>query len=655
MERRWQEKARRWPEKVRSRRSSGYTMFINNISKRIHHLTLKEAFEIYGNVVDVYIAYWNPARKMKRSTFAFVRFKTEGEAMKAVEKANGRLMDGFTIRVFMSRRSKNSNALETSHPVQKAGSDSKAHRPPLVLIDSRSYKEALLGSKKVASTPKGRNDGGTECLKASSDDTNITVITMDKAVNDLKDSLVNKDMVIVDKEKDKWRKRCLVGVIKSMYNLEIVQDAFRSDGIEVKVCPWHSLLVVLQFSDLETMGRVWNRRGELLDMWFSELEKLKGFDGKRRIKVWAILEDVPLQVWNENFFMELGSRWGMVVKIDEETLQRDRFDEARLLISVQRVSCIPERLTITVNGRRQAVRIRTAEYDGDRTFIDGISPFDRSEMERNEASPANPGNIDAFKVHSVSKTMVGGVQDSEKIMESLNEDDVALCHVNVDKQIIPSETSGVGLYEVSVISDSGPVGQLKSGVGVNQVEVIGPSISNGSKLLEVPVLGPADVDGPFTGEVASTPHGLRMLSQKDTCLSKIRKDGWRYGVDRNDGRKSALSVKKKSKINAKGNKRKRRKAAKVLPLADSQALGLPCVDSSPNLAGKSQPISEAKETLEVCRKMGVEFDADESLVLRRFEELEGHLDCQKWRVNRCRGFLCEIVVYNKLLLSYMEC
>ncbi|GMI93741.1 hypothetical protein HRI_003043400 [Hibiscus trionum] len=89
-----------------SKHRQGFTVFINNVSKRIHYATLKEAFNIYGEVLDSYITYRSLARKRSQTTFAFIRFKTQAGAKRAIDKGDGRMMDGFKVRVYPEKTGK---------------------------------------------------------------------------------------------------------------------------------------------------------------------------------------------------------------------------------------------------------------------------------------------------------------------------------------------------------------------------------------------------------------------------------------------------------------------------------------------------------------------------------------------------------------------
>ncbi|XVF15143.1 hypothetical protein REPUB_Repub09cG0124200 [Reevesia pubescens] len=71
----------------------------NNLSCRISNEALREAFNVYDRVVEVYISYFSKLGKVRPFTFAFVRFKFEYELTKAIEEGNYRRMDGRLIRV----------------------------------------------------------------------------------------------------------------------------------------------------------------------------------------------------------------------------------------------------------------------------------------------------------------------------------------------------------------------------------------------------------------------------------------------------------------------------------------------------------------------------------------------------------------------------
>ncbi|XVF13303.1 hypothetical protein REPUB_Repub08aG0197100 [Reevesia pubescens] len=69
-------------------------------------MALWEAFSQYGKVMDVYISFYDRAGKARVATFAFVRYKSRTEMVKAIFEGSNRKMDGRFIRVKEALRHK---------------------------------------------------------------------------------------------------------------------------------------------------------------------------------------------------------------------------------------------------------------------------------------------------------------------------------------------------------------------------------------------------------------------------------------------------------------------------------------------------------------------------------------------------------------------
>ncbi|KAK9015746.1 hypothetical protein V6N11_006840 [Hibiscus sabdariffa] len=135
--------SRRSLVKARHHRA-GVAIFVDFVSKRIHPTALEEAFEEYGRVLDVYVAYNNLRRLKKNYTFAFVRFCSLEEALKAVELANNRRMDGFFIKVFMSHADGKSGRDPAKTKVARIKHMQNKNVDLSKLTNGRSYKEVLM-------------------------------------------------------------------------------------------------------------------------------------------------------------------------------------------------------------------------------------------------------------------------------------------------------------------------------------------------------------------------------------------------------------------------------------------------------------------------------------------------------------------------------
>ncbi|XVE84838.1 hypothetical protein DITRI_Ditri17bG0044800 [Diplodiscus trichospermus] len=83
-------------------RANLFTVFVDNLSRRVSKSALWKAFGAYGGVVDVFIASSPKGRRHKETTFAFVRNTYGTEMQRAAERGNHRLVDGRHILVKMA-------------------------------------------------------------------------------------------------------------------------------------------------------------------------------------------------------------------------------------------------------------------------------------------------------------------------------------------------------------------------------------------------------------------------------------------------------------------------------------------------------------------------------------------------------------------------
>ncbi|GMJ03153.1 hypothetical protein HRI_003984500 [Hibiscus trionum] len=220
---------------VNPRRRLGYGVFVQNVSKRIHFVTLREAFKVYGDVADVYIAYRNASRRAKPTTFAFVRFKEEEGARLAVERGSDRVMDGYHIKVYPTRIQEGKG-----QTVEKKGG--KTNPTSMPFTDEKSYRDVVIGVRKRGPEDTVNQDGGCKLKEVLS----VNVVEDAGIEADGRRATFKHD-VEIKKSGMEWRKCCLVGQIKGMYNPDMVQQALMSDGFQVKVSSWYGLLAVIQF------------------------------------------------------------------------------------------------------------------------------------------------------------------------------------------------------------------------------------------------------------------------------------------------------------------------------------------------------------------------------------------------------------------------
>ncbi|KAK9037406.1 hypothetical protein V6N11_022317 [Hibiscus sabdariffa] len=318
----------------------GVSVFVDRVSKKIHRVTLKEAFSVYGNVTDVYIAYNNPGRINKAYTFAFIRFLTLEEAHRAVERGHNRRMDGFAIRVFMGKEQqskasakedtkcwKGSNSILEDILEVKMKSNKSIKKSRLYMVtNGRSYKEVLVSKDKS-------NFGGSVERQGLVEGTNQVLNQKEANFEPFHFSIPKVDI--------EWMDHCIVGQIKGMYDALVVQQALRSDGFRVKVSVWSGYYVIIQFEEEEQIQIFWDLKDSMLGLWFDDIDLVDHFTKYEKLKVWMILENVPLVAWNESVFAAMANRWGSFISLEEDTSKRIRLDQAHILLGVSQISDIP--------------------------------------------------------------------------------------------------------------------------------------------------------------------------------------------------------------------------------------------------------------------------------------------------------------------------
>ncbi|KAK8578854.1 hypothetical protein V6N12_069198 [Hibiscus sabdariffa] len=191
------------------------------------------------------------------------------------------------------------------------------------LRDNRTYKEALTLGRPVEARAK-------ESVKRKSikENKGLTVETS-------KDNLIIQGglhaendspgvHIVIPIEEMLWLKRCLAGKVHAMYNGELVHQALVADGFKCTISPWHGDLVIVCFESDELVKDTWGRKEQLLNCWFDFIEPLALSESKQRVKVWVILEEVPLSIWHNVFFANIAmDDWKTRIAVRTECFEEE--------------------------------------------------------------------------------------------------------------------------------------------------------------------------------------------------------------------------------------------------------------------------------------------------------------------------------------------
>ncbi|KAK8696942.1 hypothetical protein V6N13_113110 [Hibiscus sabdariffa] len=394
----------------------------------------------------------------------------------------------------------------------------------------------------------------------------------------------NASRSICIKEADMtWKRSCLVGSMTPIFNIETIQEALRSDGFQVEVCPWFGLTVILKFTNVEEKMRCWRARSKLLRTWLDKCELLEGFEGKKRLKIWVLLQDVPLSVWNFNFLIGLTSRWGKVVEVDEGTRNLRRFDVARILVQTNRESSIPDRVAILVDGKVFQIKVSTAVFEEEQLFIDDVFPANNQSFSDGDALDSE------FEYDGCSNEVVVPEGRSKPEPEKVAFDDQgcgsrdSFLASHTDSRVNNGvlEPNGPNLFEVNVVLQEVHMGILEEATGQN--------------------LGPQDL----SGERKSFGLNLRAGFDKfNWWVAQSKRKSKAKKIPR-----STSHSKKRSVVLDSSSGRE--------PLAISQEQRFGTESRSPS--------EEAYKTLEMGTRVGIQFAVPRSRVVEKLVELDDNL------------------------------
>ncbi|KAK8624970.1 hypothetical protein V6N13_089854 [Hibiscus sabdariffa] len=237
-------------------------------------------------------------------------------------------------------------------------------------------------------------------------------------------------VIINDVDLDKrWLDNCLIVQITAIYDAELVQQLLVAEGFKVKVIRWIGFYVVICFEEEEQVSIFWDLKESLLKPWFSDIDTVESFMDSYKLKVWVCIEGLPLEAWTEPVIRLIGGRWGKVIQVDADTVNRNRVDAARILIGVKCLSNIPPFISVSLNGSGFLLKVSTSEFEDERCWIDEGKSDGRSEYSP-KSRGCSPGWLCMGKSKDVDPQLVEHDNESFKIQKDVGDELVILSREN---------------------------------------------------------------------------------------------------------------------------------------------------------------------------------------------------------------------------------
>ncbi|KAE8677880.1 Myosin-1 [Hibiscus syriacus] len=391
-----------------------------------------------GKVLRVYIPNVSNKPKYRIHTFAFVLFKKEEGLRKAIMNINGTWIDGKRAFVGVVKYQNHRSRLD---------------------ITSKSKKE----EKKVNKGETKRRNEGTELLGSLRDERSYkdVLVYNGRSRDDqvLKDNNVGREgrvlgirnvweMHIPSVELD-WVKRSLTGIIKPLFDLELVQKGLASDGINVKIASWgyawNSCIVT--FSLIEELAEMWSKKKEELLFWFKWLEPLL----------------------NEEDYWPVGLK-----SIQESTVKKMDMSVARALLRVASPFDVPETITLGSYGRSFKVKIELRSVYRREEVMSEMSSEAATEGENSETAAVDSENSETAATEEE--------EEEEGAAEEVGRPDLAVHHTSCQSQ---SEHNCETISTDFRLVPAGPMLNITNmGYrGINEIQVESPEVVKKSVLM----------------------------------------------------------------------------------------------------------------------------------------------------------------------------
>jgi hypothetical protein len=168
-------------------------------------------------------------------------------------------------------------------------------------------------------------------------------------------------MVIKASVNESLRKELKGGVVGKLArekDVKRIQSILMMEGYKsISVTHLGSNMVVLRSPVEGDVDRLLRSKNECLEYFFSELRPWAPNIVSAHRETWIQVFGIPLHIWGEDFFKQVGSKLGVFLDYDEETASMRRFDVARIWIQTDICAAIDSVIKVDVEGMVFNVRV----------------------------------------------------------------------------------------------------------------------------------------------------------------------------------------------------------------------------------------------------------------------------------------------------------
>ncbi|GKV41394.1 hypothetical protein SLEP1_g48936 [Rubroshorea leprosula] len=159
-------------------------------------------------------------------------------------------------------------------------------------------------------------------------------------------------------ENEEWLKNCFVGQIQRIEMITELKDKIMIEGFfSINITPMGGNLVLMHSEVEGEITKLVKEGSGWIGEWLSDIRPWSLKEVAKERYTWLQCYSIPLNVWNEEFFIKFGNRYGKAVEVDQLTTLKKRLDVGRVRISTTTPENISKSLKIKVNEVLFQVRI----------------------------------------------------------------------------------------------------------------------------------------------------------------------------------------------------------------------------------------------------------------------------------------------------------
>ena len=333
------------------------SFYFTNVPENISYISLRRGFEVCGILEDVYLA---KKRNVNGGVFGFVRYGNVKDFDKLLKALNNVWFGDWRVvaKVASFDRLGNKNHGEgvkgesdNKKVLDVGGEGVKNHvrRGKYTEVDNVTVRESDVGAEAV-----GRAEVVLKAVEGIHLKEGAAVYTqvgrqVQRGENGITQVYIPKYTSSVSDMS--WAAKGVVVSVLSGDAIPVLQRRIFDAGfVNLAIIPMGADKVFLRSLDDVDVSITLSEAANFFNNFFSKPLRWNKDKLVHERGAWVRIYGVPLHAWNYDFFKLCVYDCGRLLRLDDITLDRDRFDYARILVATNSLDVIKQEASIVVDG-----------------------------------------------------------------------------------------------------------------------------------------------------------------------------------------------------------------------------------------------------------------------------------------------------------------